>query len=139
MPGGLKFAPRASQRGRIAGQGREEKQRQALRTLPMTRSLIFFQLTLAASLGAQQGHPQPADQDRIGGKIVSSKPADKDAITITINSGKGKIPHEVFVKVSNIKHSNKPATLADVKEGRTLNCIGGEHNEQFVAQTCKVN
>ena len=104
----------------------------------MKRRLIFFQLTLAATLCAQQGHPQPADQDRIGGKIVSVVATEQGA-TITIQSGKGKIPHNVLVKVSNIKHSNKPATLADVKEGRRLNCTGGEHNGQFVAQTCTVD
>lgn len=104
----------------------------------MKRRLILFQLSVAASLCAQQGHPQPTDQDRIGGKIVSVAETGQDA-TITIHSGKGKIPHSVHVKVSNIKHGNKPATLADVKEGRRLNCIGGEHNGQFVAQTCSVD
>ena len=103
----------------------------------MKSPLIFFQLTLAASLFGQQGRPQPPDQDRISGTIVSIAANQQDA-TITIQSGKGQIPHNILVKMSAIKHEDRPATLAEIKKGRTLNCIGGNHDGQFVARNCTV-
>jgi hypothetical protein len=103
----------------------------------MNRLLIFVPLTLAASLYAQQGHPQAKDQDRISGVIVSIVVAQQNA-TITIESGKGKISHTVSVKMEAVTYDNKRATLAEVKKGRTLNCIGGNHDTQFVARTCTV-
>jgi hypothetical protein len=110
----------------------------------MNRPLILFQLALAASVCAQQGHPQPQDQDRISGTVVSIVATQQDA-TITIQSGAGKISHIVSVKMEAIKNDkNSPATLAEVKKGRTLNCIGGNHETpgnhatQFVAQNCTV-
>ena len=114
-----------------------------LRRPAMNSVLIFVQLTVAASLCAQQGHPQAKDQDRISGVIVSIVVAQQNA-TITIESGKGKISHTVSVKMEAVTYANKPATLAEVKKGRTLNCMGGNHDApdkqstQFVARTCTV-
>lgn len=104
----------------------------------MIRALIVFQLTLAASECAQQGSPQPPDQDRISGTIVSIAATQSDA-TITIRSGKGQISHKVVAKMSTITHENRPSTPAEIRKGRTLNCIGGNHNGQFVARSCTVN
>src|SRR5580704_6588568 len=106
----------------------------------MKRPLILLQLLLVASVFAQQGPPTSPDNDRISGTIQKvSAVANQQGATVTIQSGSGKIPHQVlFTAATAITYQGKSSTLADVKTGRMLQCIGGNHDAQFVARSCTV-
>jgi len=106
----------------------------------MQRTLILLQLSLVASLSAQQGPPPRPDNDRISGTIQEvSVAADHQGATITIQSGSGRIPHQIlFTATTAITYQGKSSSLAEVKTGRMLQCIGGNHNGQFVARSCTV-
>jgi hypothetical protein len=113
----------------------------------MHRRFMFLQLSIMAVLAAQPPKPVPVpqappsapDKDRISGIVKDvSVSANKDA-TVTIESGSGRIPHKVLVTPeTHIADQKGPSTLAQVKKGRTLDCIGGNHGDLFVARSCTV-
>jgi hypothetical protein len=108
----------------------------------MHRLLMF---SIMAVLSAQKPMPTPqvpppgSDKDRISGIVQDiSVSANKDA-TVTIESGSGRIPHKVLVTpATQITDQKGPSTLSAVKKGRTLDCIGGNHDDLFVARSCTV-
>jgi hypothetical protein len=109
--------------------------------------LMFLQFSIMAVLFAQPPKPVPTpqvpppspDKDRITGIVQDvSVSANKDA-TVTIESGSGRIPHKVLVTpATNIADQKGPSTLTQIKKGRTLDCIGGNHEDLFVARSCTV-
>jgi hypothetical protein len=117
-----------------------------MKTAKMYR-LMFLELSIVAALFAQKPAPIPApqaqppspDKDRVSGIVQDvTVSANKDA-TITIESGSGRIPHKVLVTpATHIADQKGPSTLAEVKKGRTLDCIGGNHGDLFVARSCSV-
>jgi hypothetical protein len=108
---------------------------------------MFLQLSIMAVHCAQAPKPVPVpqappptpDKDRISGIVQEvAVSANKDA-TITIESGSGRIPHKVLVTpATHIADQKGPSTLTQVKKGRTLDCIGGNHEDLFVARSCTV-
>jgi hypothetical protein len=115
----------------------------------MLKLFMFLQLSIMAVLSAQppsskaapvlQAPPPSPDKDRISGIVQDvSVSANKDA-TITIESGSGRIPHKVLITpATHIADQKGPSTLTQVKKGRTLDCIGGNHGDLFVARSCAV-
>jgi hypothetical protein len=106
----------------------------------LKKSLFLFQLLLAASLFAQQGPPGKSSEDRISGIIRNVSVAEnKQDATVTIESGAGHIRHDViFTAATVITSKGKSSSLAEVKQGRKLDCIGTLRNERFEARSCKV-
>jgi hypothetical protein len=112
----------------------------------MHRLLMFLRLLIVASLSAEQlpaprpqAPPSGSDKDRISGIVQDiSVSANKDA-TITIESGSGRIPHKVLVTpATHLADQKGTATLSEVKKGRSLDCIGGNQGDLFVARSCTI-
>jgi Cu/Ag efflux protein CusF len=95
----------------------------------MTRRLIVAMglclataVMLSATQGAPQEKPKTPKQNRVEGTVRAIDQATK---TLTVRlRGKTNTVDVVFSDKTNFTFRNKPASLAEVKDGRNVICLG---------------
>ena len=105
----------------------------------MRNSVLIF-LLLQSGVNAQQATKATNPTDSFTGVVRNiSLENNGNAATLSIESGSGRIPHQIHCTASTrITKAGKPVPLVQLKKGRTIECTGTLKGDALEAATCAI-
>jgi hypothetical protein len=105
------------------------------------RDSVLILLLLLSRVDAQQASKATNPTDSFTGVVRNiSLENNGNAATLSIESGRGRIPHQIHCTASTrITKAGKPVLLVQLKKGRAIECAGTLKGDALEAATCAVH